>query len=135
MVSGMWNNSTLSKFVKCLEALPNLHTLEVGQVDYYPTPLLESALGHVELPQIKALILPPTAYPLLRKCRNVEDVVCVSMRRNFLSNEFYESLTSNSDSKVKCLTVPLISSDNPSSKRSSTPWHYTAGTATDYLWL
>jgi len=127
MVSGMWNNSTLPKFVKCLESLPNLHTLEIGQAEYYPTPLLRSVLGHVELPQVKTLILPLNAYPLLKMCRNVEEVVCVFMGEAFLFDEFYEPLTSNQDSKLRRLTVPLISPINPSSKRSSTPWDDSAG--------
>jgi len=137
MLSGVWNNSSLPGFIKCLGSLPNLHTLEIGQVDYYPTPLLRSVLGDVELPQIKALILPPTAYPLLGKCPNVEEVVCVSMGMDFLFvfDEFCESLVSNPDSKVKRLTIPLISSSNPSSKRSNTPWDHRVGMMTDFLWL
>ena len=46
-------------FITCLESLPNLHTLEIGFVDYYPrAPLLENVLKGVKLPQIKTLILP-----------------------------------------------------------------------------
>ena len=118
MVSGMWDNTTLPKFVKCLQSLPNLHTLEIGHCDvvHYPTPLLRNVLGRVELPQIKVLILPPTAYPLLGQCRNVEDVVYVSMGRATLFDEFCESLVSNHDSGVKRLTIPVISCDNPSRK-------------------
>lgn len=133
MVSGLWNNFSLPKFIECLESLPNLYTLEIGLVDYDTTSLLGSALSHAELPQIKALILPPTAYPLLGKCRNAEEVVCVFTGADFLFDEFFESLASNPDSKVKCLTIPLLSSINPSSKRYSTPWDYRAGTVADCL--
>ena len=115
---GVWNNTTFPKFIKCLQSLLNLHTLETGhrEVDYYPTPLLRNVVGHVELPQIKVLILSPTAYPLLGQCRNAEDVVYVSMGGATLFDEFCESLVSNQDSRVKRLTIPVISCDNPSRK-------------------
>ena len=110
------NRSTLPKFVKCLESLPNLHTLEIGQADYHPMDSLKNALGRVELPQIKALILPPCAFPLLRSCRNVEDVVYVFIGWAMCLEEFFESLASNRDSKVKRLTIPMSSRNNLSSK-------------------
>ena len=61
-------------FVKCLESFPNLHTLSIVSVGDYITAPLKNALEGIELPQIKSLILPPAAYPLLQHCRNVEDV-------------------------------------------------------------
>ena len=106
----------LPKFVKCLESLPNLHTLEIGRADGDITTSLEKALKHVELPQIKLLILPPAVHPLLRHCRNVEDVVYVVVNKAILTDEFLGSLASNQDSKVKHLTIPLVSSGNPSRK-------------------
>jgi len=120
-VSGMWNNSILPKFVKCLGSLPNLHTLEIGRADGDITAPLEKALKHVELPQIKVLILPPVVHPLLRHCHNVEDVVYVVMNMALLTDEFLGSLASNQNSKVKRLTIPLVSSGNPSRKSPSTP--------------
>jgi len=112
----MWNNATVPKFVRCLQSLPNLHTLEIGQVDYYPTPLLMNVLGHFELPQIKTLILHPTAYLLLSRCRNVEDVVYVFWGEAILFDELCGSFASNQDSRVKRLTIPLIPYKNPSRK-------------------
>ena len=112
-MSGMWNNSILPKFVKCLESLPNLHTLEIGRADGDITAPLGKALKHVKLPQIKVLILPPTVHPLLRHCCNVEDVVYVVMNRVALADEFLGSLASNQDSKVKRLTIPLVSRGSP----------------------
>ena len=97
MVSGVWNNSSLPQFVKCLESLPNLYTPEIGQADYYPTSLFRSMVVHVELPQIKALILAPNAFPLLRSCRNVEDVVYIFMGGAIFLEELCESLASNRD--------------------------------------
>ena len=105
----MMINPTLAKFVKCLESLPNLRTLEVGCGHSVITALLEDALNGVELPQIKTLILSPTAYPLLRHCCNVEDVVLVVEGATMPSDVVLGSLASNRDSKVKRLAIPLVS--------------------------
>ena len=110
-----WNGSTLPLFVKCLDSLPNLHTLEIGSpANDYNTTLLRNALKRVELPQIKTLILPLAAHPLLQRCHNVEDVVYVGGHGGLPSDEFLESLASNRDSKVKQLAIPLILWVNPS---------------------
>jgi len=108
-----WKGSTIPLFVKCLESLPNLHTLEMGPVETIATPL-KSALKGVKLPQIKTLIIPPAAHPLLRHCRNVEDVVCVVGSKPIHSEEFLRSLGFNQDSKVKQLAIPLVLWENPS---------------------
>lgn len=68
---------------------------------------LENALKDVEFPQIKALVLFPTAHPLLQHCRNVEDVACVSSYQNLFHDVFLQSLASIQDSKVKRLVIPL----------------------------
>ena len=130
----IWDNSTLPKFIKCLESLPNLHTLEIGWSHRCTTTPLESALKGVELPQIKALVLPPAAYPLLQHCRDVEDVVCVVKYEVSMSpDEVLGTLTSNQDSKVKRLAIPLVSRGNSSRKRFSTPSDHRARTVVDYL--
>jgi len=112
----MWGDSVLPLFVGCLESLPNLHTLEIGRVHGSIETPLKNALEHVKLPQIKTLILPPSAYPLLLHCCDVEDVVCVVGRGAISSDEFLESLASNRNSKVKRLAIPLVSRSNLSRK-------------------
>ena len=77
---------------------------------------LEKALDGVKLLQIKALILSPTAHPLLRHCPNVEDVVWVVEYATMSSDIVLGSLVSNRDSKVKRLTIPLFSWGNSSRK-------------------
>ena len=111
-----WYHPTFPPFVKCLESLPNLHTLEIGQLEDSNTPALESALQGVELPQIKTLTLPPAAYPLLRRCRDVENVACVVGYREGSSDGFFESLASNRDSKIKRLVIPLVLQADPCRK-------------------
>ena len=111
------NRSTFRLFVKCLGSLPNLHTLEMGWVAHPNiTTLLQSALKGVKLPQIKTLILPPSAYPLLQPCRNVEDVACVVGYTEGPCDEFIKSLTSNRHPRVKRLAVPLTTQVDSSRK-------------------
>ena len=104
-------------FVKCLQSLPNLHTLEVGRADDFPGAPLKSALKGVELPQIKTLIISPPAYPLLQRCREVEDVVCMVVFPSMSPERVLRSLASNRDSKVKRLAIPLTICAHPSRKR------------------
>ena len=108
----MWGDTKLPPFVRCLESLPNLHTLEIGQAEGPITTPLKNALKRVKLPQIKTLILPTTVYPLLQHCCNVEDVICVVRDTTVFSDEFLGSLASNQDSKVRRLAVPLVSVGN-----------------------
>ena len=105
----------LPSFVKCLESLPNLHTLEIWGTT---TPSLKKTLKGIKLPQIKTLIIPPTAHPLLRHCHNVEDVVCVVKDNSMAPDSFLGSLASNRDSKVKRLAIPLDLWTDPSRKQS-----------------
>lgn len=108
------NTPIVSLFVKCLESLPNLHTLEVAQADEVVKDPLKNALARVRLPQIKTLILSPAAHPLLRHCHDVEDLVCVYQHVAISSDSVLGSLASNLDSKIKRLVIPLISWVNPS---------------------
>ena len=110
------NASTFPPFVRCLQSLPSLHTLEIARVEGPDSTRLKSALKGVKLPQIKTLIFPPAAYPLLQPCLNVEDVVCAAGDRNTLSDGFLRFFKSNRDSKVRRLAIPLVTWANPSSK-------------------
>ena len=105
----MWDNILLPPFVRCLESLPNLHMLEIGQANGWITTPLKKVLRGVKLPQIKTLIIPPEVYPLLRNCCDVEDVVCVTRDSTVFSDEFLGALASNQDSKVRRLAIPLVS--------------------------
>jgi len=108
-------DQAIRSFVQCLELLPNLHTLEIGSSGNGPdAALLKTALRRVRLSQIKTLIIPESAHPLLEHCPSVEDVVWVITDKSVTSNEFLRSLTSNRFSKVKRLAVPLALPSNPS---------------------
>lgn len=118
----LWNGAILHLFVECLESLPCLHTLEIGWTDEFIAAPLKDALRGVKLPQIKTLILPPAAHPLLRHCRNVEDVVCAVGYKTATFDRFLASLAYDRDSKVKRLAIPLASWTKLSRKRFGAPW-------------
>jgi len=115
----LWNVAGFPLFVKCLESLPNLHTLAIAWTDSYVTNPLKNALKRRKFPQIKALILPPSVYPLLRRCHNAEDVDCVVGDRPIPSKELFGFFASIRSSKVKRLAIPLVSSCDTSSKWSA----------------
>ena len=118
-VHTLWNVSKFSLFVKCLESLPNLHTLQIRRADGYITTSLEDALGRSKLPQIKVLTMPPGAHPLIKHCHNVEDVDCVVSDKPMPSDEFIGFLASIRNSNIKRLAVPPVLCGNPS--RTWTP--------------
>jgi len=112
------NGTTVPVFVKCLEALRYLHTLEIVSAEDVMTIPLENALKRVKLCRIRTLIMPLATHPLLQHCPNVEDVVCVIRFNNTPPGGLLRSLASNWDSKIKRLAIPLILWDNPSRKWS-----------------
>ena len=71
----------------------------------------------VKLPQIKTLIIPPAAHPLLQHCQDVEEVICLIIPGQVQSFDgLLGSLASNQDSKVKRLAIPLALLLNPNRK-------------------
>ena len=59
-----WNLTVCLSFIEYLESLPNLHSLGIGRVGY-SMKTLKDALKGVELPEMKALVIPnPTAQVL-----------------------------------------------------------------------
>ena len=119
-------------FIKCLESLPSLHTLEIGFVYYNPrAPILKNALKGVKLPQIKSLVLPQVAHILIKHCPNVESVDWVVGDTTVVSDEFLESLASIRHSKIERLAIPLVSYNNPSRKRSTALYDHRMRATTD----
>ena len=110
------DESAFPSFIKCLKSLPNLHTLEIGRIAGFSSTSLQRTLQGIKLPQIKTLILPPAAYPLLQPCWNVEDVACVVGYHEILFDMFFRSLASNRYLRVKRLVIPLVLRDDTSRK-------------------
>ena len=69
-------DAILPAFVKCLQSLPNLHTLELCHVHQEMTTKLRLAFEKIKLPSIRTVVLPTIAHHILRSCPNVEDVTC-----------------------------------------------------------
>jgi len=106
-------------FLKCIAALPNLHTLEIGSVDFFTwgPGKFKAALKGVKLPQIKTLVLCPDVHRFLRHCPNVEKVDWVARDTPIDLRKPLDSLASIRDSKVKRLGIPLLAQGNPYRKR------------------
>ena len=92
----------------------------MGWADQSITAPLGNALNCVELPQIKTLILPHPAYPLLQHCPNVEDVTYVVRYETALTDEFLKCFTSKQRPNVRRLAIPLTLWPNPSRKQFKT---------------
>ena len=102
----VYNSNRLERvFVKCLAALPNLHTLEVGCMLKAPDLGFSAAvLGEreLQLQQVRKLVLPPTALFLLRSCPNVEDLTCCDMAP---TKAFVESIVAGGLNRITKLSV------------------------------
>ena len=92
-------------FVKCLTALPNLHTLEI--VSLQGAQIIRSfvtALTRREpkLQQVRTLIMPPTAHRLLHYCPNVQDLTCCDWKPD---RDFVDSLAAGGPNRVTKFSV------------------------------
>ena len=111
-----WNKSSIPLFIKCLESLQNLHTLEIERTTNFSPTSLEDALMGVTLPQIKTLVMPPIVHPLLQTVTMSRTVLCAVMNKNPSYDRFLGSLASIPGSKVERLAIPLFLWDNQSRK-------------------
>ena len=125
MVVDFLENQGICPLLRCFSFLQNLHSLEIGSSDYGPdTTRLRKELGRIILPQMKTLIIPESAHPLLEHCPNVEDVAWVISDKPIASDEFLQSLTSSCDSKVERLMIPLVLPGSPSRKLFDILWYH-----------
>ena len=74
--------TVLPACVRAIEALPNLHTLQIVRMDHKMSTLLKNAFkGHI-FPQIRIISLPSRAHHILRRCPEVRKVICISQRNS-----------------------------------------------------
>jgi len=122
-------------FIEFLQSLPNLHTLEVrwwDPYDFFGEPL-GNVLKRVKLPQIRTLIIPPAAHPLLRYCHELEDINLVIVEGWMgYSDSVHRSLASNQNSKIRRAAIPLFW-ESSSRKWSSAPRRHKVGMLTRHL--
>jgi hypothetical protein len=63
---------------RAIEALPNLHTLQIIRMDYQMSTLLKNALKGYIFPQVRTISLPTRAHHILRCCPEVRKVICIT---------------------------------------------------------
>ena len=69
--------TVLPACVRAIEALPNLHTLQIVRTGHRMSTLLKNAFkGHV-FPQVRTISLPSRAHHILRCCPEVRTVICI----------------------------------------------------------
>ena len=70
--------TVLPACVRAIEALPNLHTLQIVRTHDKMSTMLKNAFeGHV-FPQVRTITLPSHAYHILGCCPEVRRVICIS---------------------------------------------------------
>ncbi|KAJ8086316.1 hypothetical protein PM082_005139 [Marasmius tenuissimus] len=68
--------TVLPAFARCIEALPNLHTLQVVHAHTQITSFIKNGFEGFSFPQIRTVIIPPQAHNLLLCCPEVRRIVC-----------------------------------------------------------
>ncbi|KAF5370514.1 hypothetical protein D9615_010330 [Tricholomella constricta] len=68
--------TVLGAFVRCLHALPNLHTLQVLRAHTKMTTHLKNAFEGHKFPAVQTICLPDHAHNVLRSCPEVVNVIC-----------------------------------------------------------
>ena len=63
---------------RAIEALPNLHTLQIIRMDSQMSTLLKNALKGCIFPQVRTISLTSRAHHILRCCPEVRKVICIS---------------------------------------------------------
>ena len=76
--------TVLPAFVRAIEALPNLHTLQVIHTPHKISTALKDAFAGRVFPQVRTITLPGDAHNILRSCPEVRKVVCMGYGSNKL---------------------------------------------------
>jgi len=82
--------TVLPAYVRALEALPNLHTLQVICKHHKITAALKGVFGGHFFPQVRTIALSGHAYPILRCCREVRKVICMGYDAGKLASTIWE---------------------------------------------
>ncbi|KDR72797.1 hypothetical protein GALMADRAFT_101124 [Galerina marginata CBS 339.88] len=71
-------STVLPAFIRAIEALPSLTTLQILSAHHKMTTSLKKAFeGHV-FPQVKTVVVPSYAHNILRSCPEVKRVICIN---------------------------------------------------------
>ena len=93
------------RFVECLTALPNLHTLEFAPVSqHHVVKYFVDALKtrNCQFQQVRELVLPDAVHWLLRCCPNVVDLTCCGEAPGL---DFVESLEAGGLNHITKLSI------------------------------
>lgn len=69
-------DTILPVFLKCLENLPNLHTIKIVFAPLSMTTAIKNAFENASLPTIRTVVLPAYCHEILRACPEVRSVWC-----------------------------------------------------------
>jgi hypothetical protein len=70
-------DKVLPVFLKCLENLPNLHTIKVVFAPLSMTTTIKSTFEKASLPTIRTVVVPAYCHEILRACPEVRSVWCM----------------------------------------------------------
>jgi len=99
-------DTALRAFAKCLQLLPNLHTVQVAGVYGQIATAIKTAFKGYRFPQIRTVILPPLAHHMLSSCPQVKDITCIGYHENY----FIRTIAKRCKS-VETLDITIYSSD------------------------
>ena len=68
--------TVLPAFARCLDILPNLHTLQILHAHNQMTTHLKKVFEGRSFPSIQTVILPTHAHEIMRCCKQAQTVVC-----------------------------------------------------------
>ena len=74
--------TVLPACARAIEALPNLHTLQIVRTDHKMCTLPKNAFKEHVFPQVRTISLPSYAHHILRRCPEVGKVICISQRNS-----------------------------------------------------
>ena len=71
-----YQTGSLSTLLKCMQNLPNLHTIKVLHAHTQMTTAIKSAFEKASLPTVRTVIVPGFCHEILRACPEVRSVWC-----------------------------------------------------------
>jgi hypothetical protein len=73
----------LPAFAKCLQSLPNLHTLQIAGVYGQIATAIKTIFKGYRFSKIRTVILPPMAHHILGSCPQITDITCIGYHENY----------------------------------------------------
>jgi hypothetical protein len=100
-------------FAKCLQSLPNLHTLQIGGIIGPVEMPIKTAFKGYRFPQIQTIIFPTLAHHILSSCPQVRNVTCTGYHQDRVVSAIAKRCN-----KVEALCIMALSNDRLKRKPS-----------------